>query len=110
MPTHLISHSLHQYATPRIDAQLLILREFTAGLQDIAQTVRQVVDVVSKYAGPDPVRGLILSNGLAKHLLRRQVNLVLRVWRHLELLGGRVVRGGLRAASLDPNSSTATLL
>ncbi|RXW21062.1 hypothetical protein EST38_g4797 [Candolleomyces aberdarensis] len=85
-----------QYATAHIDAQILILREFTASLQeyppdapaharrpnpiseehmrkltevrkDIVQTVRQVVDVVSKYAGgalPEParntVRGFIL--------------------------------------------------
>ncbi|EAU89980.1 hypothetical protein CC1G_05896 [Coprinopsis cinerea okayama7 len=85
-----------QYATAHIDAQILILREFTASLQtyppdappharrpnpiseehmrklaevrkDVVQTVRQVVDVVSKYAGgalPEParstVRGFIL--------------------------------------------------
>ncbi|TFK39596.1 transcription factor Opi1-domain-containing protein [Crucibulum laeve] len=83
-----------QYATAHIDAQILILRDFTAGLQplpsdstssrrppiseehmrkltdvrrDIVHTIRQVVDVVSKYAGgalPEPartrVRGFIL--------------------------------------------------
>ncbi|KAF9547035.1 Opi1-domain-containing protein [Agrocybe pediades] len=84
-----------QYATAHIDAQILILRDFTASLQplpstsshpqprpaispeqlrrltavrkDLVQTVRQVVDVVSKYAGaslPEPakkrVRGFIL--------------------------------------------------
>lgn len=81
-----------QYATAHIDAQILILRDFTASLQthppassssrhvpdehmrkltdvrrDIVFTIRQVVDVVSKYAGgalPEParvrVRGFIL--------------------------------------------------
>ncbi|PPQ65689.1 hypothetical protein CVT24_012107 [Panaeolus cyanescens] len=83
-----------QYATAHIDAQILILRDFTASLQplpsdnasarrppisdehmkkltdvrrDIVHTIRQVVDVVSKYAGgalPEPararVRGFIL--------------------------------------------------
>ncbi|TEB36857.1 Opi1-domain-containing protein [Coprinellus micaceus] len=85
-----------QYATAHIDAQILILRELTASLQtnppdapaharrpnpiseehmrklaevrkDVVQTVRQVVSVVSKYAGgalPEParttVRGFIL--------------------------------------------------
>ncbi|TFK66239.1 Opi1-domain-containing protein [Pluteus cervinus] len=92
-----------QYATAHIDAQILILRDFTASLQplsprsptasthsrhssngsdqisvahmrtltdvrsDIVNTIRQVVDVVSKYAGgalPEPartrVRGFIL--------------------------------------------------
>ncbi|KAF7982524.1 hypothetical protein HWV62_28140 [Athelia sp. TMB] len=78
-----------QYATAHIDAQILILREFTAALaaspqlhqpispahlrtlaaarRDVVRTVRQVVDVVSKYAGgalPEParsrVRGFIL--------------------------------------------------
>jgi hypothetical protein len=84
-----------QYATAHIDAQILILRDFTASLQplpsssasvtrrppisedhlrkltavrrDIVHTIRQVVDVVSKYTGgalPEPartrVRGFIL--------------------------------------------------
>lgn len=83
-----------QYATAHIDAQILILRDFTAALQpfldssslrrpnpiseehmrkltvvrrDIVHTIRQVVDVVSQYAGtalPEParnrVRGFIL--------------------------------------------------
>ncbi|TFK24071.1 Opi1-domain-containing protein [Coprinopsis marcescibilis] len=85
-----------QYATAHIDAQILILREFAASMQeyppdappharrpnpiseehlrklaevrrDVVQTVRQVVDVVSKYTGgalPEParstVRGFIL--------------------------------------------------
>ena len=86
-----------QYATAHIDAQILILRDFTASLQplpghpsssrpqprppispeqlrkltavrrDLVHTIRQVVDVVSKYAGaslPEParkrVRGFIL--------------------------------------------------
>src|SRR4051812_47073218 len=85
----------YQHATAHIDAQILILRDFTANLQplpsdslsanrrppiseehmrkltdvrrDIIHTIRQVVDVVSKYAGgalPEParnrVRGFIL--------------------------------------------------
>ncbi|PPQ91207.1 hypothetical protein CVT25_001223 [Psilocybe cyanescens] len=82
-----------QYATAHIDAQILILRDFTASLQtstssstnttpprprppiseehmrklidvrrDIVHTIRQVVDVVSKYAGgalPEPARGRV---------------------------------------------------
>ncbi|KAF9464914.1 transcription factor Opi1-domain-containing protein [Collybia nuda] len=79
-----------QYATAHIDAQILILRDFTASLQplpphsqtrgqphpisqahlrtltavrrDIVQTIRQVVDVVSRYAGgalPEPARGRV---------------------------------------------------
>ncbi|KAF8225743.1 Opi1-domain-containing protein [Tricholoma matsutake] len=78
-----------QYATAHIDAQILILRDFTASLQplpqhaqlprthpishahmrtlttvrrDIVQTIRQVVDVVSQYAGgalPEPARGRV---------------------------------------------------
>ncbi|PFH53265.1 hypothetical protein AMATHDRAFT_83943 [Amanita thiersii Skay4041] len=96
-----LKYCLHclQYATSQIDAQILILRDFIAGLQplppptspaldpspsrqpvsqahmrtltdvrrDLVQTIRQVVDVVSKYAGgalPEPartrVRGFIL--------------------------------------------------
>lgn len=85
-----------KYATAHIDAQILILRDFIASLQplpseslfanrrppiseehmrrltdvrrDIVLTIRQVVDVVSKYAGgalPEParnrVRGFILN-------------------------------------------------
>ncbi|EPQ56708.1 Opi1-domain-containing protein [Gloeophyllum trabeum ATCC 11539] len=81
------------YATAHIDAQILVLRDFIASLQprgsvpsahapispehmkklndvkqDVVHTVRQVVDVVSKYAGgalPEPararVRGFILT-------------------------------------------------
>lgn len=84
-----------QYATTHIDGQILILRDFMASLQpppgsphalnpdaivsaehmrqlsnvkrDVVNTIRQVVDVVSKYAGsalPEPartrVRGFIL--------------------------------------------------
>ncbi|KZP11084.1 Opi1-domain-containing protein [Athelia psychrophila] len=87
-----------QYATAHIDAQILVLRDFTAALsagagsaasssssphtqkisaehmrtlaaarRDVVRTIRQVVDVVSKYAGsalPEParsrVRGFIL--------------------------------------------------
>ncbi|KAG6907647.1 hypothetical protein DXG01_008097 [Tephrocybe rancida] len=77
-----------QYATAHIDAQILILRDFTASLRplpsqtrephppisqahmrtlitvrrDIVHTVKQVVDVVSKYAGgalPEPARGRV---------------------------------------------------
>ncbi|PBK66781.1 Opi1-domain-containing protein [Armillaria solidipes] len=85
-----------QYATAHIDAQIVVLRNFTAALQerhfsnqngeetplsevhmhtlahirqDIVHTVRQVVDVVGKYAGgaslPEParqrVKGFILT-------------------------------------------------
>ncbi|KAF9529628.1 transcription factor Opi1-domain-containing protein, partial [Crepidotus variabilis] len=81
-----------QYATARIDAQILILRDFTSGLQplpseslsanrrppiseehmkrlsdvrrDIIGTIRQVVDIVSKYAGtslPEPARDKVRS-------------------------------------------------
>ncbi|KZT25191.1 Opi1-domain-containing protein, partial [Neolentinus lepideus HHB14362 ss-1] len=77
------------YATAHIDAQILVIRDFIASLQpmgsvssisphhmktlndvkqDVVHTVRQVVDVVSKYAGgalPEParnrVRGFILT-------------------------------------------------
>ncbi|GJE90356.1 Opi1-domain-containing protein [Phanerochaete sordida] len=76
-----------QYATAHIDAQILVLRDFIASLQnssststalsttapltehhlqtltsirrDVVDTIRQVVDVVSKYAGgalPEPAR------------------------------------------------------
>ena len=85
----LIIDSLKQYATAHIDAQIVILRDFTASLQplpqnvqqsrtrpishahmrtlttvrrDIVQTIRQVVDVVSRYAGgalPEPARGRV---------------------------------------------------
>ncbi|CAK5283746.1 unnamed protein product [Mycena citricolor] len=76
-----------QYATQHIDAQILILRDFIASLPghpssasagpevtaehlrtlthlrtDIVHTVRQVVSVVSKYAGgalPEPARGRV---------------------------------------------------
>ncbi|KIM38368.1 hypothetical protein M413DRAFT_245007 [Hebeloma cylindrosporum] len=91
-----LKYCLHwlQYATAHIDAQILILRDFTANLQplpshqsstslstsrrppiseehmrkltdvrrDIVHTIRQVVDVVSKYAGgalPEPARGRV---------------------------------------------------
>ncbi|KAF8797355.1 Opi1-domain-containing protein [Phlegmacium glaucopus] len=93
-----LKYCLHwlQYATAYIDAHILFLRNFTADLQplpsetasstrrppiseqhmrrlisvrrDIVQTIRQVVDIVSKYAGgalPEPaktrVRGFILT-------------------------------------------------
>ncbi|KAH7106193.1 Opi1-domain-containing protein [Auriculariales sp. MPI-PUGE-AT-0066] len=76
-----------QYATMRIDHQMLILREFIAKVtppnasadgdvvvsaqhmrtlqdvkQDVVQTIRQVVDVVSKYAGgalPEPAKATV---------------------------------------------------
>jgi len=76
-----------QYATARIDHQILILREFIAALtpppgqegndtvinpahlrtlndvkQDVVKTIRDVVDVVSKYAGgalPEPARATV---------------------------------------------------
>ncbi|KAG6840167.1 hypothetical protein C0991_008462 [Blastosporella zonata] len=76
------------YATAHIDAQILIIRDFTASLhplpsqtraphppisqahmrtliavrRDIVHTVKQVVDVVSRYAGgalPEPARGRV---------------------------------------------------
>ncbi|KAH9933440.1 transcription factor Opi1-domain-containing protein [Fomitopsis serialis] len=72
-----------QYATGHIDAQMLVLRDFIASLQttspsaaaaaisaqhlrtlnaakrDVVETIRQVVDIVSRYAGgalPEPAR------------------------------------------------------
>lgn len=90
-----LKYCLHwlQYATKNIDVQILILRDFTANAshhppsagdtpeasnarakkladakRDVINTVRQVVDVISKYAGgalPEPartrVRGFILT-------------------------------------------------
>jgi hypothetical protein len=84
------THLFCQYATAHIDAQILILRDFTASLQplpphsqthaqphpisqahlrtltavrrDIVHTIRQVVDVVSRYTGgalPEPARGRV---------------------------------------------------
>ncbi|CAL1715420.1 unnamed protein product [Somion occarium] len=75
-----------QYATAHIDQQILILRDFIASLQqhsssptsphaqhlqtltairrDVVSTIRQVVDVVSKYAGgalPEPARARVRS-------------------------------------------------
>ncbi|OAX36502.1 Opi1-domain-containing protein [Rhizopogon vinicolor AM-OR11-026] len=86
-----------QYATSHIDAQILILRDFIESLQpsdsslgtdtvispihmrtlmgvrrDIVQTIRQVVDVVSKYAGgalPEPARSRV--RGFILHLPQR---------------------------------------
>ncbi|KIJ65287.1 hypothetical protein HYDPIDRAFT_28003 [Hydnomerulius pinastri MD-312] len=87
-----------QYATAHIDAQILILRDFIASLQssvsgssssdayvspthmrtltdvrkDIVHTIRQVVDVVSKYAGgalPEPARARV--RGFILHLPQR---------------------------------------
>ncbi|KAH7885702.1 transcription factor Opi1-domain-containing protein [Phlebopus sp. FC_14] len=87
-----------QYATTHIDAQILILRDFIASLQtsasgsssadafvspthmrtlndvrkDVVHTIRQVVDVVSKYAGgalPEPARARV--RGFILHLPQR---------------------------------------
>jgi len=84
-----------QYATTHIDGQILVLRDFTASLQssannpsalispqhlrtltdvrrDVVQTIRQVVDVVSKYAGgalPEPARSRV--RGFILHLPQR---------------------------------------
>ncbi|KAL6306221.1 transcription factor Opi1-domain-containing protein [Sparassis latifolia] len=85
-----------QYATTHIDTQILVLRNFIASLQplsssssshavssyhlrtlhaakrDVVETLRQVVDVVSRYAGsalPEPARARVRSFIL--HLPRR---------------------------------------
>ncbi|KAG2357263.1 transcription factor Opi1-domain-containing protein [Suillus spraguei] len=86
-----------QYATSHIDAQILILRDFIESLhspdsssdtdtlispthmrtltdvrRDIVQTIRQVVDIVSKYAGsalPEPARSRV--RGFILHLPQR---------------------------------------
>ncbi|KAI6110825.1 transcription factor Opi1-domain-containing protein [Pisolithus croceorrhizus] len=88
-----------QYATTHIDAQIVILRDFIAALQpdgsavshsadsfvspthmrtltdvrrDVVHTIRQVVDVVSKYAGgalPEPAR--VRVRGFILHLPKR---------------------------------------
>ncbi|KAI0742025.1 transcription factor Opi1-domain-containing protein [Daedaleopsis nitida] len=84
-----------QYATVQIDAQILVLRNFIASLQpdgisshaplspqhlrtlqtakrDVVDTIRQVVEVVSRYAGgalPEPARSRVRSFIL--HLPRR---------------------------------------
>ncbi|KAF9219972.1 Opi1-domain-containing protein [Gyrodon lividus] len=87
-----------QYATVHIDAQILILRDFIASLQssvadpsssnayispthmrtltdvrkDVVNTIRQVVDVVSRYAGgalPEPARARV--RGFILHLPQR---------------------------------------
>jgi transcriptional repressor OPI1 len=92
--TRIINSYQIQYATAHIDAQILILRDFIASLQnppspststvvssatpltehhlkiltsirrDVVDTIRQVVDVVSKYAGgalPEPARTRVRS-------------------------------------------------
>ena len=87
-----------QYATNHIDAQILILRDFMASLQaaaahsgeavshhhmrtlndvkrDVVDTIRQVVDIVSKYAGgalPEPAR--LRVRGFILHLPQRWAN------------------------------------
>ena len=84
-----------QYATNHIDAQILVLRDFMASLQtvaarsgetvsqhhmrtlndvkrDVVDTIRQVVDIVSKYAGgalPEPARQRV--RGFILHLPQR---------------------------------------
>jgi len=87
-----------QYATTHIDSQILILRDFIDSLQsyvvdssasdayispthmrtlhdvrrDVVNTIRQVVDVVSKYAGsalPEPARARV--RGFILHLPQR---------------------------------------
>ncbi|RPD64490.1 Opi1-domain-containing protein [Lentinus tigrinus ALCF2SS1-7] len=85
-----------QYATAQIDAQILVLRNFIVSLQpngtspngapisaqhlrtlqaakrDVVDTVRQVVDVVSRYAGgalPEPARSRV--RAFILHLPRR---------------------------------------
>ena len=92
------SYTLSQYATAHIDSQILILRDFIGSLQsyvvdpsasdtyispthmrtlhdvrrDVVNTIRQVVDVVSKYAGsalPEPARARV--RGFILHLPRR---------------------------------------
>ncbi|KAF8142142.1 transcription factor Opi1-domain-containing protein [Boletus edulis] len=90
-----------QYATAHIDSQILILRDFIDSLQsyvvdpsasdiyispthmrtlndvrrDVVNTIRQVVDVVSRYAGgalPEPARARV--RGFILHLPRRWAN------------------------------------
>lgn len=90
--------SVSQYATAHIDSQILILRDFIDSLQsyvldsstsdayispthirtlhevrrDVVNTIRQVVDVVSKYAGsalPEPARARV--RGFILHLPQR---------------------------------------
>lgn len=87
-----------QYATNHIDAQILILRDFMASLQvasahsgeavshyhmrtlndvkrDVVDTIRQVVDIISKYAGgalPEPARQRV--RGFILHLPQRWAN------------------------------------
>lgn len=83
-----------QYATAHIDTQILVLRDFMASLQpaqgsnefvsqqhmqvlngvkrDVVDTIRQVVDIVSKYAGgalPEPARARV--RGFILHLPQR---------------------------------------
>ncbi|KIM59728.1 hypothetical protein SCLCIDRAFT_125654 [Scleroderma citrinum Foug A] len=99
-----LKYCLHwlQYATAHIDGQIVILRDFIASLQpdgttgsssgdsfvspthmrtltdvrrNVVQTVRQVVDVVSKYAGgalPEPAR--VRVRGFILHLPQRWAN------------------------------------
>ena len=96
-PSHFDTWTL-QYATNHIDGQILILRDFMASLQtpaahsmetvsqyhmrtlndvkrDVIDTIRQVVDIVSKYAGgalPEPARQRV--RGFILHLPQRWAN------------------------------------
>lgn len=90
----ILSLMILQYATGHIDAQILVLRDFMASLQppsgsnefvsqqhmqklngvkrDVVETIRQVVDIVSKYAGgalPEPARARV--RGFILHLPQR---------------------------------------
>ena len=90
-----LKHGQLQYATNHIDAQILVLRDFMASLQaaaahsgetvshhhmrtlndvkrDVVETIRQVVEIVSKYAGgalPEPARQRV--RGFILHLPQR---------------------------------------
>lgn len=112
-----------QYATAHIDAQILILRDFMESIQplpqrdshphrrppiseeqlrkltevrkDIVSTIRQMVDVVSKYAGgalPEPARGKV--RGFILKLPQRWAT--------------RTAAAGVAAGSAMPGSSGAT--
>ena len=92
---NILKHGQIQYATNHIDAQILVLRDFMASLQaatahsgetvsqhhvrtlndvkrDVVETIRQVVEIVSKYAGgalPEPARQRV--RGFILHLPQR---------------------------------------
>lgn len=124
-----------QYATDHIDGQILVLRDFVASLnahrdggderpisashlqtltnvkRDLVGTIRQVVDVVSKYAGgalPEPARSRVREFIL--HLPQRWANSTPR-----QLRGSLPARqpgaaGKRRRAGTDsrPGSATST--